>query len=361
MGRVLHAGIAGLALVLMPMLMPGQQPSDPLPSALPVPDARTAEGTITLDVIVTDKSGNPVAGLQQKDFTVLDDEHTSPILSFQEVNHSATGTYGQDQLFVILDDVNESLQYLEYARESVKQFLQQNHGQLPYPVSLAIFTEAGMQIQTQPSHDGNAMAAAINALGTPRRLMERSSGIYGSEELLRMSLDGLTSFITQERTRPGRKLVIWVSPGWPFLNAVPNSLTQNQQQRIFNSVVGYSTGLRQAQITLYSVDPQGAIDAGSTESSRYKQFVPGLESVDHAEIGDMGLQAMATQSGGRVIIGNDLLLHSINSCAAELNDYYELTIKSGRGDPKHSFHSIGVKLDRSGLTARTRTGYYPPQ
>ena len=326
-----------------------------------MPDARTAEGTITLDVIVTDKSGNPVAGLQQKDFTVLDDEHTSPILSFQEVNHSATGVYGQDQLFVILDDVNESLQYLEYARESVKQFLQQNHGQLPYPVSLAIFTEAGMQIQTQPSHDGNAMAAAINALGTPRRLMERSSGIYGSEELLRMSLDGLTSFITQERTRPGRKLVIWVSPGWPFLNAVPNSLTQNQQQRIFNSVVGYSTGLRQAQITLYSVDPQGAIDAGSTESSRYKQFIPGLESVDHAEIGDMGLQAMATQSGGRVIIGNDLLLHSINSCAAELNDYYELTIKSGRGDPKHSFHSLGVKLDRSGLTARTRTGYYPPQ
>ncbi len=345
-----------------------QQPAGSVPSAdagraqpAPAGVSSTVNGQIVLDVEVTDKSGNPVAGLQQQDFTVLDNSRPSAILSFKPEGEAVAGagTDATPQLFLVLDEVNTELERVMYERESAKLFLAQNHGKLQYPVSLAFFTEAGMQIQTQPSRDGNALIAAINQMGTPRRLIERRSGLYGSEDLLRMSLDALTAFITQERARPGRKFVIWLSPGWPFLNAVPNSLTPKQKQRIFKSVVGYSTALREARITLYCVDPQGATDAGSTESSRYQQFVKGLTKVDRAEIGDMGLQVLATQSGGRVIIGNDSLLNSINHSAADMSAYYEITLESAKANRENPYHEIEVKLDKAGLKARTRMGYYP--
>jgi hypothetical protein len=40
-------------------------------------------GAITLDVVVTPKSGPPVSGLQQLDFTILDHKAPQAIASFQ--------------------------------------------------------------------------------------------------------------------------------------------------------------------------------------------------------------------------------------------------------------------------------------
>src|SRR5277367_6274379 len=41
-------------------------------AAASLPATNSAEGLIKLDVVVTDKSGRPVAGLESKDFTLLD-------------------------------------------------------------------------------------------------------------------------------------------------------------------------------------------------------------------------------------------------------------------------------------------------
>src|SRR5580658_8735703 len=49
--------------------------------AEPVPEH--PQGPIKLDVVVTDKSGKPVLGLELKDFTVLEDKLPAKILSFQ--------------------------------------------------------------------------------------------------------------------------------------------------------------------------------------------------------------------------------------------------------------------------------------
>jgi hypothetical protein len=64
--------------------------SSPLP---PPPESATSSTgdsgrRITLDVVVTDKSGNPVPGLQQQDFTVLDDEQPQKILSFSATDET---------------------------------------------------------------------------------------------------------------------------------------------------------------------------------------------------------------------------------------------------------------------------------
>src|SRR6201996_928091 len=50
------------------------------------PPPSPAEGQIKLDVLVTDDSGRPVAGLEQKDFELLDNKKPQPLLSFRALD-----------------------------------------------------------------------------------------------------------------------------------------------------------------------------------------------------------------------------------------------------------------------------------
>ncbi len=52
-------------------------------SQRPAPNPATPKGKIQIDVVVTDAAGHPVAGLQQQDFTLLDNKKPQPILSFR--------------------------------------------------------------------------------------------------------------------------------------------------------------------------------------------------------------------------------------------------------------------------------------
>ena len=54
----------------------------PVLSHRPPPAVGPPEGKIKLDVLVIDDAGQPVAGLEQKDFTLLDNKKPRPILSF---------------------------------------------------------------------------------------------------------------------------------------------------------------------------------------------------------------------------------------------------------------------------------------
>jgi hypothetical protein len=52
------------------------------------PPAPNGNNKICLDVVVTPKSGPPVAGLQQQDFTLLDNKAAQTIVSFQALQGS---------------------------------------------------------------------------------------------------------------------------------------------------------------------------------------------------------------------------------------------------------------------------------
>ena len=52
------------------------------PASVPL---SSADHRMTLDVVVTDKSGRPLPGLQQQDFTLLDNKQPQKIVSFHAV------------------------------------------------------------------------------------------------------------------------------------------------------------------------------------------------------------------------------------------------------------------------------------
>ena len=211
-----------LLLVLLAPLgaVSGQNPPSPQlqprPAGPSLPATVSADRQIILDVQVTDKSGAPIRGLQQQDFTVLDDKRPQSILSFHSVNGEAASTADPPvEIVLIVDAVNASPQAVAYEREEVKKFLLRNGGKLAQPVSLVVFADAGTKVQNGSSRDGNALAALYDQYETGVRSINRSEGFYGAAERFDMSLKTLTSIATDEGTSPGRKLMIWISPGWP--------------------------------------------------------------------------------------------------------------------------------------------------
>ena len=64
------------------------------------------------------------------------------------------------------------------------------------------------------------------------------SDTTGSAESLRAFL--LERLADYEATKPGRKLVVWISPGWPLLSDPEVGFTSKEQLGLFNSIVAFS-------------------------------------------------------------------------------------------------------------------------
>jgi VWFA-related protein len=332
-----------------PQLQP--RPAEP-PKTQPAPDR-----LIQLNVQLTDKSGGPIRGLQKEDFTILDDKRPQSVASFRAVDAGAASD-STVEVVLVVDAVNAGFQTVGFERSELRKFLLQDGGKLAEPTSLVFFTDRGAEMQNGFSRDGNVLAALYDKYETGIRSINRSQGIYGAGERYGMSLKTLTQLVTYEKERPGRKLLVWFSPGWPLLTGPGIEPTRLDQQRMFTSIVDFSAQLRLADITLYSVDPLGLADAARLRTSYYEQFLKGVPRADHSQAANLSLQVLAVQSGGRVLNGSNDLAREIAECVSDAQAFYVLSFESARADHPDEYHAIEVKVDKSGDKVRSRTGYY---
>jgi len=314
-----------------------------------------ADHPISLDVVVADQFGHAVPGLQQQDFALLDNKLAQKIVSF----HAVTGAPAADdppvEVILVVDEVNTSFQQVVIVRQEIEKFLNQNGGQLARPVSILFFSDSGAAA-TAPSKDGKAVLAELNQHKQPLRNTNRAQGAYGAVERLNTSVRTVGQLADFEAKRPGRKLVVWMSPGWAFLASPYVQLSSKDEEGLFRTVVGLSDALQRARITLYNVNPAGS--GGNALKSYYKSFVKGVTSAKQVQAGNMALQVLAYQSGGLVLNSNNDLAGEIATCVNDANAYYVLTFEAAAGDGPNEYHALEVNIDKPGMEARTRTGYY---
>jgi hypothetical protein len=133
---------------------------------------------------------------------------------------------------------------------------------------------------------------------------------------------------------------------------------QRNQSSFFHSIVDLSTSLREARMTLYGVLPLDPNMGNAVYAYRYQNFMKGVESAKEADAGNLSLQVLAEQSGGRAIGPTGDVYGSIVRCVADATAYYELSFDSAPADRVDVYHGLQVRLDKPGLNARTNTGYY---
>ena len=127
---------------------------------------------------------------------------------------------------------------------------------------------------------------------------------------------------------------------------------------VLNRSYSLSDGLRKARITLYSVDPLGTTDAVGVRTSYYKTFLKGVRAEKQVQAGNLALQVLAEQSGGRVLNSSNDVAGEIASCITDANAFYVLSFDGVPGDGPNEYHALEVKIDKPGVAARTRSGYY---
>jgi VWFA-related protein len=317
-----------------------------------IPPTGANPSRINLDVVVTPKSGPPVANLEQQDFTLFDNKTLQRITSFQ----ARDGSHDPVHVIIVVDAVNSTYQNIAWDRGEIGRFLRANGGHLAQPTSLALFTDAGTQLQQGSLTDGNELATALDNFAIGLRNVRRSSQWQGIDRF-NLSMTALGELADHEGSLPGRKMIFWVSPGWPLLSGPGIHLEGKQQDQLFSKIVGLSTQLRQHRITLYSVDPLGASE-GVGRNFYYQDFLKGVTKPGQVAFGDLGLQVLATQTGGLALTSSNDIVSQLQKCYADTQAYYELSFDPPPGDRRDEYHSLIVQVSKPGLTARTRTGYY---
>src|SRR5262249_52994196 len=128
------------------------------------------------------------------------------ILSFQPVEH-----VDPVRLILVLDTLNLPLVLAGFAREEVGRFLTRNGGHLNRPISIFGLSAAGVWKVSQPSNDGKVLATEIarNKFDFIRR-----RGLGDSEASAVWALKALADIATVQRGLPGRKVMVWIGPGW---------------------------------------------------------------------------------------------------------------------------------------------------
>lgn len=318
--------------------------------------AMQAERHISLDVVAMDSAGRTISGLQQQDFTIVDNNQPQKMASFAALQGPTADP--PVEVILLIDLVNTTFSRVAYERQEIDRFLRQNNGQLVYPTTLVVFTDTNTDMQPQPSRDGNQIANLLSATNSSLRIIGRSAGFYGAEERQEKSLNALDKLIAYEGTKPGRKMVIWISPGWPLIEGPNVQFGVKAQQSFFNWISDFSNSLRQSRITLYAVDPIGAGESNMLGMFYYQSFLKGVKKPSQAGSGNLGLQVLALHSGGRVLNASNDLTSELNSCVADAGAYYEMSFDAAPSDKVNEYHELTVKIDKPGVKTRTNAAYY---
>jgi VWFA-related protein len=311
-----------------------------------------ADSNITIDVVVTPKNGAPVAELRQENFMLLDNQAPASISSFRELGAGQAPA----EAIIVVDAVNAGYQTVAFAKGQIATYLKANGGHLALPTALAVITDTSSQVQQGFTQDGNALNSDLEKYTTGLRSIPRSTGFYGADERFQISLKALQSLAASEAGRPGRKLILWVSPGWPLLTGPRIEVNAKQQQALFQEIAALSTQLRQARVTLYAIDPIG-VSENLGRVDYYQAYIKGVSKPSQANAANLSLQVLAVQSGGLALNSSDVN-GMLQKCIADTTAYYELTFAPVRGEKPETYHHLQVKLTQSDLTARTRDGYY---
>jgi VWFA-related protein len=314
-----------------------------------------AEGRVKLDVVVTDPSGRPVSGLARNEFALLDNGQPNKILSFNAFDKISTKPDPPVEVILVIDEVNHLTQDVPDAQPEVEKFLRQNGGHLSQPVSIYRVSDTGLSLTPQPSTDGNALAEEVSHKNGLRPLsldqddntlddgLLRDNQSFRSRPLhLQTALRALGSIVLEERRKPGRKLLVWVGYGGSV------------GERSFDWTTELSTRIREARITLFSV----TFWRKPARGLPYQFFLQGVKSAAQSNPGDLALEVLATQSGGRVLENTGDLARMIDQCVGDASTFYSISFDPPRTDAVDDYHDIKVQVSKPMLVARTNTGYY---
>ncbi len=321
---------------------------------------RTAR-LVVLDMVVTDAKGNVVRDLRRESFHVTEAGEPQAILNFEEAGAHTPGpdlsinsTADLDRLaprapvnIILLDEFNTRFEDMAFARYSLKKYLEKQPDKLTTPTMLiAVDLQHFTVLRDYTQNKGEILSALDHHF--VQYPWQAHQGAWIAERYA-------TAFMTLRRVaqavvgHPGHKNMIWIGRGFPALDFA--DVPVDTQNRVDNAVQDCVNVLRDARVTLYTIDPAGLlVDPGVYGSAAAFNDPFG---------GNYQFSRLATATGGRTLYGRNDVDAEIGTAIRDGSNFYTLTYRPTNESPNvQKFRKINVTLDRPGLSVTTRKGYY---
>jgi VWFA-related protein len=316
---------------------------------------------VILDMVVTDAKGNVITDLKKDDFHVTESDEPQTVLNFESAGvHALPSDLNVDSTakldtvaprapvnIVLLDEFNTRFEDMAFARYSLKKFLERQPGKLSTPTMLIAVSLQNFTVLHDYTQNKDDLLAALNH--------HFAAYPWQVHQYTWLAERYATAFVTLRRValatigHPGHKNMIWIGRGFPNLNMA--NYPVDTERRVDNAVQECVNTLRDARITLYTIDPAGV------------QIDPQAYGSDSAFTDPFGgnyqFAKLATATGGRALYGRNDVDAQIGTAIRDGSSFYTLTYRptNDSRDPR-KFRRIKVTVDRPGLTVTTREGYY---
>ena len=339
------------------------------------PVFKTKVEVVQLDVSVLDKHRQPVRGLMQSDFTILEDGKPRPVVGFSafDIGDELTPAVGwmrdvppdvetnqkkESRLVVlVMDDamIPQDPWMIQASKKIAASIIDKLDRD---DLTAVVFT--GDNRKTQDfTNDRTKLTAALDKFNpglTNYRFGADSGGVDVDLWFYLSSVRTLSEASEFLIRAPGqRKVLFWVSPGIPVdLVKAAQSLTSPYYD-VFRKTDEMFRRAQRANVTIYPIDPSGL--------GGMKAYLD-LRSPDAgAKVTAMQdyLAATAANTGGRTVMNINDFEQGIRDVFDENKSYYLLAFEPMSSAADGKLHRVDVKVDRDDVEVRTRSGYYAPE
>ena len=402
----LNAFRLALALLLTGAVTVAGQSSQPAPPPPEQPGVtfRAEVNYVEVDARVLDAQGKFVPELSQADFQVFEDGKPQQVTVFSLVNlpveratrplfankpiepdvqNNVSGYNGRVYL-IVLDDVHTSALRSQRVKMAARQFIERNMG--ANDVAALVHTSGKTQAAQEFTTSKRMLLEAVDKFmgdklrsslmgrvdeeARTRGLRQAGDSIDdpdGSERGFRArnTLESMKSFADiMAGVRGRKKALVYFSEGIdydvnnPFLR--DSSVILDAQRDLIAAAT-------RANVAIYGIDVRG-LGAGADDAIEIQSFPDdptlGLtSSALQAEVrlGQDMLRVVSDETGGFATVNTNDITGAMNRVVDENSSYYVLGYYAGNTRRDGRFRRIEVRVNKPGLTVRSRKGYYAPR
>ena len=388
----------------------GQNPFAAAPDTTPT--FKASSRLVVVDVVATDRAGNPIAGLDRGDFTVLEDGKVQPLQVFEphvpakqvavpdlvlpageftnfpkQVSNSAVNV-------ILFDILNTPTDDQMFARQEMIDFLKT----LPRGQRVALFTMgydlkmiAGFTTSTddliaaakkvkpgvsalldteqdlaaedhmqsvltsgmQSGSGGDAMniASAMSDFTSETRLVRtdiRTEKTFEDLGALARALSGYT----------GRKNLLWLSEGFPAAVLPRRANFEPDARNYLATFQKYSGLFESSQISVYPIDVRGLKNTALPPAGGSAEYSDTSRQNENMGDSQLMMRDVAGQTGGRAFYNGNDLKGAMRRSIEHGSTYYTLAYSPQNRKWDGKFRHIEVKLARPDTHLDYRRGYY---
>jgi len=363
----MHKLLLSVGAVVLVSAMPALRAQEPL-------TIHVNTNLVSLDVVVTDASGHPVAGLTRDDFTVLEDgkpqtvrnfdawQQRTPMPAAAKVDQYGRADWGDTPLAIlVLDQISTDFADSAYAADKLTRYLEAQPKALPVPTMLMLVTDQGYHTLADFTRDREALVTAVKK--RPPAL-PASVARGDTDKVMVQTFVVLQQIALAAAGLKQHKSIIWVGSGFPAFD--PADLDEKSEASLHKAIRQTVDLLMDTHTTVYKIDPVPSATSTAPTVDVQASLDAGGDMADIVPLGEDPLTSnfnfnqFAVSTGGQYFYGQNDLDRYFNRAIEQTDEFYTLTYRPPDKDETEpeKFRNIVVKVNRPGLNVVTRQGYY---